>query len=804
MNIASVIVDNFSKEVDTLYDYIIPEIYIDVIKKGMRVIVPFGKGNKKIEGYVIEIKKYTETNKKLKDIFDIVDEKIYLNDEMLKMIYFLKDNYNCTYCEAVKTILPSKISIKEQLSVKLNAIDLNKIPKPYIDVVNQLSPNKYINIKNLKDEHGKNISKALIYRMRNEGILSAKSEFTQGVNIKYEDFYTINDEIKAGEFLNKIDKRIKKQQEVIECIHKNGCLNSNSIVNETGCSKSAINSLCKKGLVKKIKKEVYRNPICKKYNYDKIQLNTDQIDAVNKILNSIEKSDNTVLIHGVTGSGKTEIYLKACEKLMEKGYGAIVLVPEISLTPQTLERFEGRFNNCVAILHSRLSDGERYDEWRRVENGEAKIVVGARSAVFAPVKNLKLIIIDEEHEYSYKSEMSPKYFTKEVAQFRINYNKGVLVLGSATPSLESYYDAKCGKIKLIEIMHRVENKSLPKVDIADMRDELKEGNKSILSRKLYSAIENNLKDGNQTILFLNRRGYSTFVSCRSCGYVVKCDRCDVPMTYHAAAHKLICHYCGQEKIVPTICPICRSKYIKYFGTGTEKIENEIKRFFPSSRILRMDLDTTRRKGDHERIYNEFKDHKADILIGTQMISKGMDFKDVTLVGVIAADTSLNIPDFRGSERTFQLLTQVAGRAGRGSLEGNVIIQTYNPEHYSIVYAKHQDYKCFYEKEIEIRRNLNNPPFSDIIYVLIYSENEKDLIKKVWGIGEILKKTKNKQFEILGPVPSPISKIKNNYRWQIIFKGEVKRYFKDLDNWFYNKLNGTNINYSIDINPYSII
>lgn len=450
-----------------------------------------------------------------------------------------------------------------------------------------------------------------------------------------------------------------------------------------------------------------------------------------------------------------------------------MLVPEISLTPQMIDRFIARFGKeKIAVLHSKLSVGERYDEWNRINEKKAKIVIGARSAIFAPVKNLGVIIIDEEHDSSYKSEMSPRYDAKEVASKLAKINNVPLVLGSATPDVGTYYKAKKGEIELLELTKRANNSNLPNVEIVDLRQELANGNRSMISTVLYEKIEENIKNKHQTILFLNRRGYSTFIMCRDCGYTVKCPNCNITMTYHLKQNKLKCHYCGCEKAPVKICPECKSTNIRYFGTGTQKLEVEINKLFPNASTIRMDVDTVTKKNSHEEILNKFKNENIDILIGTQMVVKGHHFPNVTLVGVIAADSSLNIEDYRSNERTFQILTQVAGRAGRENLPGEVIIQTYNPDSLAIEYSKMQDYKKFYNWEIHLRKQLKYPPFCDIILIGISDTDEQNVIKKAQKLHKLLKKQieiENLPIILYKPVPSPIDKIKNRHRWRIIVK-----------------------------------
>ena len=493
-----------------------------------------------------------------------------------------------------------------------------------------------------------------------------------------------------------------------------------------------------------------------------------------------------------------------------------MLVPEISLTPQMLDRFISRFGKeKIAVLHSKLSLGERYDEWNKIKEGNAKIVIGARSAIFAPVENLGIIIIDEEHDSSYKSESNPKYDAKQVAKYIAKQNNCPLLLGSATPDLGDYYKAKeLGKIELLELTKRANEAELPKVTIIDLKQELANGNRSMLSRELYSSIEENLKEKRQTILFLNRRGYSTFVMCRECGYVAKCKNCNISLTYHSYEKKLKCHYCGYEENLVTVCPECGSKKIRYFGTGTQKLEEEIKKEFPNASTIRMDVDTVTKKNSHEEILKKFRDENIDILIGTQMVVKGHHFPNVTLVGVIAADSSLNIDDYRANERTFQILTQVAGRAGREKDKpGKVIVQTYNPDNFSIVCSKKQDYEMFYETEILIRKQLKYPPFCDIIVIGFNGLNQKQLIdisnktynylKEHLDNEENTKGEEEKEFKIFKPMPAPIDKIQNRYRYRIIIKGVMnKRANEVLNNYLsevYQK-DLKDIRISVDVNP----
>nr|PZN11625.1 MAG: primosomal protein N' [Caldicoprobacter oshimai] len=545
----------------------------------------------------------------------------------------------------------------------------------------------------------------------------------------------------------------------------------------TGAPLSSIKNLEKRGWIRIEQQEVYRNP----WNYEPdigVQpkvLTAEQRLAIETLEAALTRGYGKFMLQGVTGSGKTEVYIQAAQKAVSLNKQVIVLVPEISLTPQTVERFKSHFGERVAILHSGLSLGERYDEWRRIRSQKVDVVVGARSAVFAPLERLGLIIVDEAHEDSYKSDMQPRYHAVGVAHKRCELEGAVLLLGSATPSLTDYYLAEKGTYKMIKMKYRVDHRPLPPVEIVDMRKEIELGNRSILSGSLYRALADVLQKGEQAILLLNRRGYAQFVSCRSCGFVVKCHNCDISLTYHAYDKTLKCHYCGANYPYPRVCPACGSKYIKHFGIGTQRAEEEIKKLFPQARVIRMDMDTTSTKGAHQRILRAFGEGRYDILLGTQMIAKGLDFPRVTLVGVIAADTSLHLPDYRSSEKTFQLITQVAGRAGRGPRGGRVIIQTYQPQHYAIQFAARHDYVGFYSREIEIRRQFLYPPFSHIIRILMMGEKEDDLIRLAVDTRDWLKQKVEgspvlKQGLIdIGAYSAPLERINNRYRWQVLVR-----------------------------------
>ena len=596
-------------------------------------------------------------------------------------------------------------------------------------------------------------------------------DITKRVNEKTVNCFEINkseDEIR--EALDKNLIRSEKQKNVLEYLLNNGKSTMSDIQLFNDASLAVVNSLVKKGFVRKEIEKVSRNPFVHKIGVKSVdlELTNEQQLAYNSIKNSGE-----YLLYGITGSGKTEIYLQLIEKMLKQGKSSIMLVPEISLTPQTIDRFIARFGEEeIAVLHSKLSTGERFDEWNKIKDGKAKIIIGARSAIFAPAQNLGLIVIDEEHDESYQSEASPRYDSIEVAEYLCNKFNISLVLGSATPSMREFYKAKMGKINLLTLSQRANNSTLPKVEIVDLRDELANGNKTMISCKLQEEIKKNIETKKQTILYFNRRGFSSFLMCQDCGHTFKCDRCDITLTYHKVENKLKCHYCGEEYQIPKECPQCGSKNIKYIGAGTQKLEEQIKEMFPMASTIRMDIDTVSKKNSHEIILDKFRQENINILIGTQMVVKGHHFPNVTLVGAIFADTSLNIGDFRANERTFQTLTQVAGRAGRGNDEGRVIIQTFNPENYAIQYSKTQNYDLFYSTEIGIRKQLKYPPFCDIIAIALTGNNEKNLVTFSKNIHMYLRdRVIKEKFGVLlySPVQCPIYKIKDKYRMRILIK-----------------------------------
>ncbi|MBQ6555707.1 MAG: primosomal protein N', partial [Firmicutes bacterium] len=636
MKYALVVISVAVKTLDRVFSYKVPAELKDRLKVGMRIRVPFGKGNREIEAYVIGLSDTVDFDEsKMKYISGIYENFPVISEKRIELAMGMQSEYYSTLSDCIQCIIPKKVKSKTYRCA-------------YIDYENN-------DIETI------------------DGIIAKNT----------------------------------KQSRVLELLKDGGSIPVSHIKDFLGIDTAPINALVKKGVVKTEENEVYRG----NYNTARttktagLQLNAEQKNAVAAILDGDERP---VLLMGVTGSGKTEVYLQAIEKVIDEGKQAIVLVPEISLTPQTVDRFTARFGDRVAVTHSRMSDGERYDQWRRACSNEIDVMIGPRSAIFTPFENLGMIIIDEEHEAAYKADIQPpKYDAREIALKLSKLYGCKVVFGSATPSVTSYYMSRKGEYRLVEMKKRV-NLSPPDINIVDMRTELETGNRSIFSRALKNAVEENLKAGKQTILFLNRRGYSTFVSCRSCGHVMMCGNCNVNYTYHRFADKLMCHYCGAEADIPHSCPVCGSEHIRYFGAGTQKIEDETRRLFPTARVLRMDTDTTKAKNSHADILDTFRNKGADILIGTQMIAKGLDFPDVTLVGVIAADMSLNLNDYHSGEITYQLITQVSGRAGRADSKGKVFVQTYDPQNYSIQAAVNGDYEAFYRHESSFRSMMKYP------------------------------------------------------------------------------------------------
>lgn len=717
--IAKVLVEINNINVDKTFDYIVPFEYIENIKIGMRVKVPFA--SRELEGFVLDLVNSTDDNYELKEIISIVDEKPILNNELLHLGQFMSKKYFSTLISCYQTMLPK--ALKAQ-----NKTTINKKMIKYVELCS-----------------------------------------------------------------NSFPKLKPNQEKIVEYLRINGKVKKEEV---NKISVSGVNTLIKNGIIIESLIEEYRL-VTKDINKEKetFKLTVEQQEAKNKILSQTQSS--VFLLHGVTGSGKTVVYMEIVEEMLNRGKDSIFLVPEISLTPQMVYHFKSRFGDEVAVLHSRLSEGEKYDEYRKIVEGKVHIVVGARSAVFAPFENLGAIIIDEEHTTSYKQDNNPKYSAIEIAIERAKNNNAIVILGSATPSLETYARSIKGLYTLVELKHRVNTNNLPLVEIVDMSKEKHRG--SIFSSRLITEVNKRLEEHEQIILLLNRRGYSSFITCSNCGYTAKCPHCDITLTYHKTSNTLRCHYCGYADKMNDICPSCGEKAIKTLGTGTEKVEEEIKKVF-NARVVRMDLDTTSKKGSHEKIITAFKNHEYDILLGTQMIAKGLDFSNVTLVGVINADTSLMIPNYRSNEYTFQLLMQTAGRSGRGEKNGSVIIQTFNPEHYAITLASKHDYIDFFKQEMEVRRKLSYPPYYYLIYIKVIGKDYNKISIESNKIASILTR-ELKNSKILGPTTCSVFKLNGLFRFGIIIKYKKEEKMEEVLQSLVNHYKGNQtVKVDIDVNP----
>ncbi len=713
---AQVIVDIAHSDVDRLFSYAVPEGMR--LAPGQHVLVPFGRGNKPLEGFVLALSETApETAAHIKPVSRALEPYPIFTEQQLSLARWMQQSYHCVLVDALRLMIPSQLRggrIQEKT------------------------------LRTVRVADGLDMETARASLLKKDGAPKAP-----------------------------------RQLEVFELLAKAAMpMSVQDITAFLPGAEGAISALLKKGLLAENECVTFRRPAgARKPESPAVELTAAQQAAIETICAGMQTGQGTFLLHGVTGSGKTEIYMHCISRCIAEGRQAILLVPEISLTPQTMGLFRARFGENVAVLHSRLSAGERFDEWRRIRLGMVQVAVGARSAVFAPFENLGLIVVDEEHEQSYQSELSPRYHALEVARKRCTMAKAPLILGSATPGIQSYYRAKTGLYTLIELPERVQQRPMPEINIVDMREEFLRGNNGIFSGALHKALGSCLRAGKQAILFMNRRGYSTFVSCRGCGHVFQCTDCDISMTYHRTEERVKCHYCGHTEPVPTVCPNCGRPFVKYFGIGTQQVEEQLLQQFPGVKALRMDMDSTRTKDAHEHMLSAFARGEAQVLIGTQMVAKGLDFPDVTLVGVIAADSTLYLPDYRSAERTFQLLTQVAGRAGRDEFPGSVVVQTYSPGHPSIRFARTHDYKGFFTYELAQRRAALFPPFALFVRALFTGTDEQQLhadgIRFGKGLEEAIRdalgREHSQELLFLCASPAPIYKKQGVYRFQVLVK-----------------------------------
>ncbi|OFA10163.1 primosomal protein N' [Lentilactobacillus sunkii] len=761
MQVAQVIVDVPARQTNNPFSYSIPDNLSNQIEPGMRVQVPFG--NRKITGFVVGISDNSNFDGKLKPISDLIDLYPVINPELLNLADWLADQTYSFKISCLQTMLPGGMRTKN----KKKLIAKNQ------DVIEQ-HPTIFHGQNEIEYDRGNFDNKTLaqILNLQKAGEIQVEYDLTNHARpIMLRAYKGVLNSEQIDEALKSVRKNAVGQIKLLNILK--GQPTDNLLLSKwesMGVTASTLKSAEKKGWVTATSKRHIRNPFLRPVDPSKpFNLHPDQKNAVDSINQAIStKKDQVFLLEGVTGSGKTEVYLQSIAHALEMGRSALMLVPEITLTPQIVGRIRSRFGDQVAMLHSAMSNGERYDEWQRINTGKAKVVVGVRSAVFAPLKNIGLIIMDEEHDSSYKQADNPRYQTRDVAKWRAAYNHCPVVLGSATPSLESRARAMKGVYTLLSLPHRINRHALPHVSIIDMKTEMTK-HQSVMSNKLADAIQVRLDKHEQIILLLNRRGYSSFLMCRDCGYVPRCPNCDISLTMHKDTHTLNCHYCGHTEPIPRVCPQCHSKRIRGYGTGSQQLEEQVRNMFPTARVLRMDVDTTRKKGSHEAIIDKFGAHKADILLGTQMIAKGLDFPEVTLVGVLNADSALQFPDFRSSERTFELLTQVSGRSGRADKTGEVIIQTFNPDHYAIKLAQTQDYEKFYATEMRVRHEGKYPPYYYTVKLTGNSPNENQTASEMFGIMNFLKKNLSSEAIILGPTPKTITRINNHYYYQIIIK-----------------------------------
>ena len=787
--VAKIYVDKAVYSFDRAFDYLIPEELAHTLKRGCRVLVPFGNGNRKRQGMVYALSNEIPEGVKLKPILHQLDEQPVFTQEMFAIAEFMVKNTFCTFYDAVKTILPNAFGVEVTrhyvLAKRFDEEELSAFSYEERNLIQFLQTAKtqkeldnYLNCENSKEKQN------LIQKLLEQQVIQEEDEIRQKVSDKTVRMARLSEDFQACVE----EKRLTpKQTEVVEFLQGVGTAAIKEIMYFCAVGEGVIKTLEKRGILSYFERKVYRVPQQEGKEWDlslaDILLSDEQKKVFEGILEKYqEEKAQVALLHGVTGSGKTAVFIKLIEQVVSSGKQAMMLVPEISLTPQMVQQFKSLFGDSVAVMHSNLSLGERMDEYQRIQNGKAQIVVGTRSAVFAPVQQLGLIIMDEEGEASYKSDSSPRYHAREIAKFRCLWHKGLLLLASATPSIESYYKAKQGVYHLFTLRQRYASASLPEVYLVDMRSEEKKGNLTAVSGILRQEIQKNIDKKEQTILFINRRGYQTIACCLECGEIVKCPRCDVPLTYHRDNGYMMCHYCGYAEKYQKECRECHSPHVKLSGLGTQKIEDELSGMFPEARILRMDLDTTFSRYSYSEKFDAFRNGDYDILVGTQMIAKGLDFPNVTLVGVLNADAGLYSSDYRGVERVFSLITQVVGRSGRAEKTGRAYIQTMQPENPVISFAAKQDYESFYEDEIVTRKALIYPPFCDICVVGFSGPVESAVEDAALGFLGILQETARDyqgklSLKVLGPIKPPLYRLNGKYRQKILMKCRFQTTFK---------------------------
>ncbi len=814
-SVVSVAVDQSVFMTDRPYSYLIPPHHVGKAKIGCRVLVPFGNGNVRKTGVILGFSE-PEDDRKLKSLVSVLDDEPILSEDMIKLASFIKEQTFCTWYNAVRVLLPPGINYKVRQEFELS----ESADSVYTTLDGELKSlaDYMVNIK-------KAVSKETAYQalgFSEESILMEKL-VSKGFAVRVGTAVrNVGDAslkmVRLTEASNDLSnvKLTPKQKQLMAVLRDLECCSVKELCYFTGLTQVVISGLCKKGLAEIFDQEYYRNPYKGKEKILEPQkeLTESQTVAFNQLMIDYNRPEGvTSLLYGVTGSGKTQVFLKMCDEVVKEGKGVIVMVPEIALTPQTLGIFHRRFGDKVAVFHSAMSQGQRLDEWKRVKRGKALVAVGTRSAVFAPVQNLGLIIMDEEQEHTYKSEMSPYFHARDIARYRIAQTKGLLILSSATPSIESYSMALAGKYSLCKLPSRFGTATLPEVEVVDMREETARGNSGIVSNLLFDRIDEALKSKHQAILLLNRRGYNTYISCTQCGHVINCENCSISMTYHSANNRLMCHYCGKSLPYADKCPQCGAERMKYTGLGTQKAEAELEALFPNAKILRMDADSTMTRNDYEKNLKAFADGEYDIMLGTQMVAKGLDFPKVTVVGVLNADIAMHSSDFRSYERTFSLLTQVVGRSGRGTDKGTAVIQTIEPDSKIIELAANQDYESFYSSEIMTRKLMIYPPYCDIATVSFMGTERKYTEDAASNYFDLLKSTVSSGYTdvkliILGPTAAAVPKINNNYRYKLIIKYKNSQKFRELMQKVTADYNATayskKVTASLNVNPDSII
>ncbi len=809
--VARAAVDKTLYSFDSLFDYIVPDYLLGKIEKGKRVLVPFGRGNKKRQALVTELLTVNEPDPKLKKIFAVLDDYPLLTDEMIKLVHSMKERCFCTYYDAVRAMLPVGINYRISSVYTLCSDNVS-----YDITPGQKEVLSYFNgkTKSLKQE---NLFKKLGIECESEAVVGL---LDRGILKKTENAMRRASDA-AVKMLRLLDfdedevRLTSRQQEVCDLLKTAGEVSVKEVCYYTGVTQSVTDTLVRKGVCETYDKEVFRLPeSAYSGGSDVLILTEEQNKAYSDLLKLYRSGKpNASLLYGVTGAGKTSVFLKLMETVYRQGRGVIVMVPEIALTPQLVSVFKSRFGNDVAVFHSALSMGERLDEWKRVRKGLAKIAVGTRSAVFAPFKNIGLIIMDEEQEYTYKSESSPRFHARDIAKLRCVEHNSLLLLSSATPAVESFYYAEKGVYSLCKLTKRYGTAKLPDVVVADMNEESQSASVPNFSDVLINSVAENLGKGEQSILLLNRRGYNTFVTCRTCKEAVSCPNCSISLTYHSANNRLMCHYCGFSMKITDKCPTCGSEELRYSGSGTQKAEQTLSSIFPSAKVLRLDADSTLAKQSHEKKLTEFRNGVYDILLGTQMVAKGLNFPKVTLVGVLSADQALYSEDFRSYERAFSLLTQVVGRSGRGDRPGRAVIQTYTPENLIMSLAASQDYEAFYRSEIKVRKAMLYPPFCDICMIGVIGKKEEKCREGAARFSkhlcEVMKeKYSDLPIRILGPSPASVYRINNKYRYKIILKFRNSKRFRNMLSSvltdFMKDRKNSDVSVYADINPDNIL